>query len=102
MGKGIFEGACASCHAWNGSGALRAQAQLTGSRAVNDETAANVAHMVLFGSGKTSESHPLMPAFGSAYSSVEIAAVANYVTGRFGKIQAQLTADQVEKMRSEK
>ena len=99
MGKAIFEGACASCHAWDGAGAIRAQAQLTGSRAVNDSTAANVAHMVLFGSGSVSELHPLMPAFGNAYSDVEISAVANYVTDRFGATGSKLTESDVAKMR---
>jgi mono/diheme cytochrome c family protein len=33
-----------------------------------------------------------MPAFGNAYSDEEIAAVANYVTARFGSKGSQLTA----------
>ena len=41
-----------------------------------------------------------MPAFGSTYSDSEIASVANYVTARFGTKAADLTADQVAKLRT--
>src|ERR1022692_2157280 len=42
-----------------------------------------------------------MPAFGSTYSDSEIASVANYVTARFGARAADLTADQVAKLRTQ-
>ena len=42
-----------------------------------------------------------MPAFGHAYSDVEIAAVANYVTARFGAAPSQITAQQVAQIRNE-
>jgi mono/diheme cytochrome c family protein len=42
-----------------------------------------------------------MPAFGNAYSDEEIAAVANYVTARFGAKGADLTADQVAALRKQ-
>ena len=41
-----------------------------------------------------------MPAFGDAYSDTEIAAVANYVTTRFG-VQSDITAKDVAKLRSQ-
>ncbi len=41
-----------------------------------------------------------MPAFGSAYGDAEIAAVANYVTLRFGAEGARLTAADVALLRS--
>ena len=41
-----------------------------------------------------------MPAFGSAYSDAEIAAVTNYVTVRFG-VQSDITAKDVAKLRSQ-
>ena len=101
-GKRIFEGACASCHGWNGSGALTTYATLTGSRAVNDPSAANVAHAVLEGSHRrTPQGEIFMPAFGHAYSDAEIAAVANYVTGRFGAQPSRLTARDVSGMREQ-
>jgi len=42
-----------------------------------------------------------MPAFGHAYSDDEIAAVANYVTARFGAKGASLTANDVAKLREQ-
>jgi mono/diheme cytochrome c family protein len=42
-----------------------------------------------------------MPAFGSAYSDVEIAAVANYVTARFGSKGSRLTAKDVAELRKQ-
>jgi mono/diheme cytochrome c family protein len=41
-----------------------------------------------------------MPAFGGAYSDTEIAAVANYVTTRFG-VQSNITAKEVGDLRSQ-
>jgi mono/diheme cytochrome c family protein len=40
-----------------------------------------------------------MPTFGQAYSDAEIAAVANYVTGRFGSGASRITAADVSKIR---
>jgi mono/diheme cytochrome c family protein len=42
-----------------------------------------------------------MPAFGNAYSDAEIAAVANYVTSRFGSKPSQLTARDVAELRKQ-
>jgi mono/diheme cytochrome c family protein len=42
-----------------------------------------------------------MPAFGAAYSDNEIAAVANYVTGRFGSASSNITNKEVASLRSE-
>jgi mono/diheme cytochrome c family protein len=42
-----------------------------------------------------------MPAFGRAYSDAEIAAVANYVTGRFGAEGSRITAKDVARLRRE-
>jgi mono/diheme cytochrome c family protein len=98
-GKQIFEGACASCHDWTGVSPLTARATLIGSRAVNDPSAVNVAQMILHGAGGTSDGHAAMPAFGAAYSDVEIAAVANYVTARFGAKPSSVTAREVAELR---
>jgi len=40
-----------------------------------------------------------MPAFGTAYNDAEIAAVANYVTARFGAKTSTITAEDVCKLR---
>jgi mono/diheme cytochrome c family protein len=84
-GKEVFEGACVSCHSWSGVSAMSPFATLTGVRAVNDPTATNVAQIVISGTQRTTPQDAVsMPAFGSTYSDAEIAAVANYVTERFG------------------
>jgi mono/diheme cytochrome c family protein len=100
QGKKIFEGACIGCHAWNGNGALTAMATLNGTRAVNDPDATNVAQVVLLGARRrTGQGEVIMPAFGHAYSDAEIAAVANYVTARFGAKPSSVTPKQVAKLR---
>jgi len=100
-GKRLFEGACASCHAWSGQGALVNGAQLTGNRAVNDRTSANVVLMILEGTGKPATGRAYMPSFRTAYSDAEIADLANYVTARFGASPARVTPKDVARMRAE-
>ncbi len=99
IGQRVFQGNCASCHGWSGTGSVREQAGLTGLRSVNDPSGANAALMVLHGSGAVRPGHPLMPAFGKAYSDAEIAAVANYVTARFGAEPSRLTGNDVARLR---
>jgi len=99
-GKMIFAGACASCHSWTGESALTPYATLTGARAVNDPSAINVAQIVLSGTRRrTPQGAVFMPAFGHAYSNVEIAAVANYVTARFGAQTSNVTPADVANLR---
>lgn len=101
-GAMIFAGACASCHDWTGVSPLSKYATLTGVRAVNDPTATNVAQAIIHGVNRQSaKGHIFMPAFGSAYSDDEIAAVANYVTARFGAKGAHLTAKDVASLRKQ-
>lgn len=99
IGKRIFEGVCVSCHTWSGYGSMIAEAQLIGSRAVNDPSATNVALMVIHGTQRNAAGKPLMPAFGAAYSDEEIADVANYVTARFGSVPSSIQRSEVEKLR---
>jgi mono/diheme cytochrome c family protein len=101
-GRAVYEGACAGCHGWTGISPGIASATLTGTRAVNDTTATNVAQIVIRGGERRTEAGPSnMPAFGSTYSDSEIASVANYVTARFGAKASDLTADQVAKLRAQ-
>jgi len=101
-GKMVFEGACVSCHGWTGESPLTPFATLTGARAVNDPGAVNVAQIVISGTKRQSPPGALsMPAFGSAYSDAEIAAVANYVTARFGSKGSQLTEQDVAALRKQ-
>jgi mono/diheme cytochrome c family protein len=101
-GKMVFEGACVSCHGWSGESAISPMATLTGAWAVNDPSATNVAQIVISGTKRhTPEGALSMPAFGDAYSDVEIAAVANYVTARFGSKGSTLTAKDVSELRKQ-
>jgi mono/diheme cytochrome c family protein len=101
-GKQIFEGACVSCHDWTGTSPITPFATLTGARAVNDPSAVNVVQAVIGGIVRqTPEGTAFMPAFGSTHSDVEIAAVANYVTGRFGGKASQVTEKDVAELRSQ-
>jgi mono/diheme cytochrome c family protein len=100
QGKAIFEQACASCHGWTGISPLMRFATLTGARAVNDRSATNVAQIVLSGARRPSiDGEVFMPSFGAAYSNAEIAAVANYVTARFGAEPSAITAKAVASLR---
>jgi mono/diheme cytochrome c family protein len=101
-GEKIFAGACASCHDWTGVSPVTGYATLTGVRAVNDPSAANVAQTVINGvNRKTAEGKIFMPAFGEGYSDDDIAAVANYVTARFGAKGAHLTGKDVDELRKQ-
>jgi mono/diheme cytochrome c family protein len=102
LGKQVFEGACVSCHGWSGQSPLDGFADLTGSRAVNDPHAVNVVQMVIAGLGRNPSHGELrMPGFGERYSDTEIAAVANYVTARYGNRGSQLEAPDVASLRKQ-
>jgi mono/diheme cytochrome c family protein len=79
-------------------------ATLTGTRAVNDPTATNVALAVLRGASTLPPSGDIavMPAFGPAWSDEEIADVSNYVIARFGAKPSAITAEQVHELRGTK
>jgi mono/diheme cytochrome c family protein len=98
VGKRVFEGACVHCHDWTGVSQISPFATIAGTR--DDRTATNVVQIVISGTARhTPDGVISMPAFGSQYSDTEIAAVANYVTARFG-VQSDVTAKEVAKLRS--
>ena len=100
-GQEVYEGACVGCHGWSGISPVLSPATLTGTRAVNDVTANNVAQIIIHGAERhTADSSTNMPAFGDAYSDAEIASVANYVTARFGTQGSDLSAEKVAKLRA--
>jgi mono/diheme cytochrome c family protein len=101
-GKMVFEGACVSCHEWTGESTISPFATLTGAWAVNDPGATNVVQIVISGTKRHTPPNAVsMPAFGNAYSDAEIAAVANYVTARFGSKGSELTAQDVAELRKQ-
>jgi mono/diheme cytochrome c family protein len=101
LGRKVFAQACVSCHGWTGISALSPVATISGSRAVNDPTATNVAQIVISGTRRFTPDAMSMPAFGGTYTDTEIAAVANYVTGRFGAAASKLTAKDVAELRGQ-
>jgi mono/diheme cytochrome c family protein len=101
LGRKVFAQACVSCHSWTGVSALSPFATISGSRAVNDPTATNVAQIVISGTRRFTPGAMSMPAFGSTYTDTEIAAVANYVTGRFGSAASKLMAKDVTELRGQ-
>jgi mono/diheme cytochrome c family protein len=101
-GKKVFQEACVSCHDWTGVSAISPYATIAGARAVNDPAAINVAQIVISGTRRlTPQGVISMPAFGAAYSDNEIAAVVNYITGRFGSEPSKITDKEVAELRGE-
>jgi mono/diheme cytochrome c family protein len=101
-GKFIYAGACAGCHGWTGVNPLVPLASLTGSRAVNDPTAINVAQVIIHGGHRNSDDPAVnMPAFGETYTNDQVASVANFVVARYGAQGATLTAEHVARLREE-
>jgi mono/diheme cytochrome c family protein len=100
VGKRVFEGACVHCHDWTGVSQISPFATIAGTRGVNDRTATNVVQIVISGTKRrTPDGVVSMPAFGDAYSDTEIAAVANYVTTRFGAEPSKVTEKDVAELR---
>lgn len=100
-GQQLFEGACASCHQWDGGGQQTQHAALAGTRGVNDPNGANVTQAILEGVNmRIGDNDVYMPAFGHAYSDTEVAALANYVIGHFGGKQGTVTPADVAKRRA--
>lgn len=101
-GLEIFSGSCAGCHGWTGANDLVPHTSFTGSRAINDPTATNVALATLHGASLLPPSEnaiATMPAFRDVLSDDDVAAVVNYVTARFGAQASAITADQVRLLR---
>jgi len=102
QGLKLFEGACASCHQWNGKGQQTPYASLLGSRGVNDVRGTNVTQILLHGSSLHGEGASVfMPSFGDAYSNTELAALSNYVIGHFGNKRGTVTPDDVAERRKQ-
>jgi mono/diheme cytochrome c family protein len=99
-GLALFTGACASCHAYDGSGRQSRYASLVGSSSVNDPAGASVIQVILHGVDMHIHGQAVfMPAFGNAYSDAEIAALANYVIGQYGEKSGQVSAKTVARQR---
>jgi mono/diheme cytochrome c family protein len=95
LGERIYAGACAGCHGWDGKGMQNPYASLQGSRSLSDPKGTNLTQVIFEGTRlDTPHGEVFMPAFRAGYSDVEIAALANFVSQRFGR-GSNVSADQV-------
>ncbi len=101
LGAHIYEGACASCHRTNGTGAQSPIAALAGDQTAADPAGTNLLQVVLHG-GKlaTKDGALAMPGFAGGYTDAELAAVTNYTIGQFGQHAGQVSAAMVGKART--
>ncbi|HTY94084.1 MAG TPA: cytochrome c [Steroidobacteraceae bacterium] len=101
-GRALYAGTCSGCHTWAGANDYVPYATLTGTRAVNDPSATNVALAILRGASPLPSSGAIatMPAFGSVYTDDQIAEISNYVVARFGAQPSSITAEEVGKLRA--
>jgi mono/diheme cytochrome c family protein len=103
QGLALFEGACASCHQWNGQGQQVAHAALIGARGVNDPEGTNVAQVILHGAQRRIAGVDVfMPDFEHAYTDTEVAALSNYVIAHFGNKKGEVTPHAVAELRKQK
>jgi mono/diheme cytochrome c family protein len=99
-GLHVFEGACTGCHRFDGKGAVSNYASLVGGRTANDPAGTNATQALIGGTHLAfAETAALMPNFGEGYSDHEIAAVVNYLTGRFGAHPSAITPAEIAKRR---
>jgi mono/diheme cytochrome c family protein len=86
VGARLFAGACAGCHAWDGSGVQTPYAALAGSRSLVDPKATNMTQVIFEGTRVTTANGEIfMPAFGAGYSDAEIAALVSFTSRHFGQ-----------------
>ncbi|CDY74406.1 Putative diheme cytochrome c-553 [Caballeronia glathei] len=103
-GARLFIANCASCHHWTGEGAggraPGAYPPLIRNSATGANAANNLTLVILHGVNRTTkDTAAFMPAFGPVLTDAQIAAIAGYVTIRFGNPQAATSAEQVAKLR---
>ena len=92
-GEGIYRSVCAGCHMPDGRGATGAGTYPSLVRNAKLEAAGYPVLLVVNG-------RKAMPAFGSAMTDAQIAAVVNYVRGNFGNTYAdKVSADDVKAAR---
>ena len=101
-GLRVFEGACIGCHQFDGMGSISHYASLVGSRTANDPAGTNAAKALIDGTHLLMmKTGGFMPDFGAGYSDAEIAAVVNYLTGRFGGTASKLTHADIARARQQ-
>lgn len=100
LGRRLFAGACADCHAWDGRGRQGAHTALLGLRAVRDPQGTNLIRVLLDGGHLRKPGDPShMPSFASAHGDHELAALANFVLEHFGGVPGRLSAGDIARAR---
>ncbi len=100
LGGRIFEGACASCHRLDGTGAQTAYGALAGDHSAADPAATNLLQVIVNGGRlETQDGELIMPQFGEGYTDIELAAVANYTIEHFGQRKGEATPAMAGKAR---
>lgn len=103
-GAQLFVANCASCHDWTGKGIGGSESlaypSLIHNTVVGATEAGNLAMVILHGVRRqTKGADVMMPGFASELNDEQVAAVADYVTQRFGNPQATLKAEDIAKLR---
>jgi mono/diheme cytochrome c family protein len=97
LGERVFREACVSCHLLDGGGRQTPYAALQGAHSVRDPNGTNLLQILVRGGAiATGGPTAFMPAFGGAYGSEELAAVANWTIGHFGQRGGAVTRKDVE------
>lgn len=101
-GAVLYESSCSSCHQLNGSGTSdNYYPPLFHNTATGADRPNNLVMTILEGINRTgADGDTAMPAFGQDYSNQQVAAVANYVSQRFGNPKLHVTAEQVATLRA--
>ncbi|MFT8736445.1 MAG: cytochrome c [Zymomonas mobilis] len=105
-GAALYDNNCASCHGGNGNGSPDQHIpSLYNNSVIGSAQANNLVMTILTGVQRKIDGHEVfMPSFGDQslvqrLSDKEIASLANYVTGRFGRGDAHLQASDVQTIR---
>jgi len=100
LGPRLFVQACAGCHLPNGDGRQSPWAALRGSHTAGDPAATNLLQVLTGGTTiQTDQGLMFMHEFTSAYTDVELAALANYTSSQFGLRPGSVTPEQIRKLR---
>jgi len=97
-GKNLYMSTCSACHQADGSGLPGAFPPLAGSSVVNNEDPDLLVRIILQGYDARPE-FAQMPGFADQLSDEEIAAIANHERTSWGNTAAEITADDVKKIR---
>jgi mono/diheme cytochrome c family protein len=104
QGQAVYEKHCAQCHGEQGQGKAGAYPTLSGNRAVNMHTTANLVQMLLYGGySPATQGNPRpygMPPYVLVLKDSEVAAVLTYVRNSWGNEAAEVSEVEVNRHRT--